>query len=43
MFNRHFFKTLFIFLLIIATGVAITLAVDYAESRNQGEISVTNS
>ena len=31
MFNKHFFKTLFIFLIIIASGVLLIVAVDYAD------------
>ncbi|MDQ5930868.1 MAG: hypothetical protein QG674_32 [Patescibacteria group bacterium] len=31
MLNRHFFKTLSIFLLIIATGVFFILVVDYTD------------
>jgi len=31
MFNNHFFKTLFIFLMIIASGVLLILAVDYTD------------
>ncbi len=31
MFNKHFFKTLFIFLIIIASGVLLILAVDYTD------------
>jgi hypothetical protein len=40
MFNGHFFKTLFIFLLIIASGVLLILAVDYVDSDNSPESSV---
>jgi hypothetical protein len=31
MLNNHFFKTLFIFLMIIASGVLLILAVDYTD------------
>jgi len=31
MFSKHFLKTLFIFLMIIASGVLLILAVDYSE------------
>jgi len=35
MFNKHFFKTLFIFLMIIASGVFLILAVDYSEKAGE--------
>jgi hypothetical protein len=40
MFNGHFFKTLFLFLLIIASGVLLILAVDYAGGDTVSESSV---
>lgn len=40
MLNKHFFKTLFIFLMIIASGVLLILAVDYTDnSSTKAEVS----
>jgi len=40
MLNNHFFKTLFIFLMIIASGVLLILAVDYTDNSNtEAEVS----
>lgn len=44
MLNRHFLKRLFYFVLIIALGASITIAVNYFENKkNEGGIEQVDS